>query len=92
MKNLLQTSFDGRILRKMTNPYSYCNKEISWSRYLFQRTDIVTERLNLRIINRKLTLNLTVIFNSFTDIYVLKYVTKIFYISYYFQVKHLGVF
>ena len=35
-----------------------------------------------------MTLNLIVIFNSITDIYFLKYVTKIFCISYYFQEKN----
>ena len=92
MKNLLQTGFDRRILRKMTNRHSYYNKEISWSRQLFQRVDILRESVDLRTIDWKLTLNLTVIFNSFTDISFLKYATKIFYISYYFQEKHLGVF
>ena len=43
------------------------------------------ESVNWRNIDRNLTLNLIVIFNSFTDISFLKYVTKIFYISYYFQ-------
>ena len=41
----------------------------------------------LRTIDRKLTLNVTVIFNFFTDISFLKYVAKIFCISYYFQEK-----
>ena len=45
------------------------------------------ESVYLRTIDRKLTLNLIVIFNSFTDISFLKYVTKIFCISYYFQEK-----
>ena len=46
----------------------------------------------LRTIDRKLTLNLIVIFNSFTDILFLKYVTKIFCISYYFQEKNWECF
>ena len=41
----------------------------------------------MRTIDRKLTLNLIVIFKTFTDISFLKYVTKIFCISYYFQEK-----
>ena len=53
----------------------------------FKKTDIVRENVYVRTINRKLTLNLIVIFNSFTDISFLKYVTKIFCISYYFQEK-----
>ena len=43
------------------------------------------ESMNLRNIDRNLTLKLVVIFNCFTDIFFLKYVTKIFYISYCFQ-------
>ena len=43
------------------------------------------ESINLRNIDRNLALNLVVIFNCFTDISFLKDVTKIFYISYYFQ-------
>ena len=62
MKNLLQTGFDRRIIRKMKNRHSYCNKEISWSRHLFQRTDVERESVNLRTINWKLTLNLIVNF------------------------------
>ena len=63
------------------------NGDISWSRQLFQKTDNARESVYLRMIDRKLTLNLIVIFNSFTDISFLKYVTKIFCISYYFQEK-----
>ena len=73
------------ILWKMTNRHSYYNKAISWSRQLFQRTDIVRESINLITIGRKLILNLIVILNSFTDIFFLKYVTKIFHFPYYFQ-------
>ena len=92
MRSLLQTGFDWWILSKMTNRHSYYNKEITWSRQLFQRTDIVRGSVNLRTTDRKLILNLILIFNSFTGISFLKYVTKIFYIPYYFQEKHLGVF
>ena len=72
--------------------HSYYNKEISWSRQLFQRIDIVRESVNLRTIDRKLALKLKVIFNSFTGTSFLKYATNMFYISYYFQEKHLEVF
>ena len=51
-------------------------------------TDIARESVYLRTIDKKLALNLTVIFNSFTDISFLKYVTKIFCVSYYFQEKN----
>ena len=43
------------------------------------------ESAYLRTIDKKLILNLIVIFNSLTDISFLKYVTKIFCVSYYFQ-------
>ena len=71
----------------MENRHSYYNKDISRSRPLFQKTDIARESVYLRTIDRKLTLNLIVIFNSFTDISFLKYVTKIFCVSYYLQEK-----
>ena len=71
----------------MENRHSYYNKDISRSRPLFQKTDIARESVYLRTIDRKLTLNLIVIFNSFTDISFLKYVTKMFCISYYVQEK-----
>ena len=87
MENLLRTGFERRILWKMENQHSYYNKDISWSSQLFQKTDIVRKNVSLRNINRKLTLSLIVIFNFFTDISFLKYVTKIFCISYYFQEK-----
>ena len=87
MENVLQTGFERRILWKMENGHSYYNKDISWSRQLFQKTDIVREGVYLRTIDRTLTLNLIVIFNSFTDILFLKHVTEIFCISYYFQDK-----
>ena len=87
MKNLLQTCFERRTLLKMANRHSYYNKKISWSRHFFQKTDIMWESVYLRTIDRKLTLNLIVISNSFTDISFIKYVTKIFYISYYFYEK-----
>ena len=51
------------------------------------KIDIVRENVSLRAIDRKLTLNLIIIFNSFTDISFLKYVTKIFCMSYYSQEK-----
>ena len=70
----------------MENRHSYYNKDISRSRSLFQKTDIARENLYLRTIDRKLTLNLIVIFNSFADI-SFQYVAKIFCISYYFQEK-----
>ena len=85
MGNLLQTGFERRILWKMANRHFYYNKKISWSRQLFQKTGIERESVYLRTFDRRLTLNLIVIFNSFTDISFLKYVTKIFCISYYFQ-------
>ena len=78
--------FQFRILSKMENRHSYYNKDISRSRSLFQKTDIARENLYLRTIDRKLTLNLIVIFNSFADI-SFQYVAKIFCISYYFQEK-----
>ena len=71
----------------MENRNSCYNKNISRSRLLFEKKDIARESVYLRTIDRKLTLNLIVIFNSFTDISFLKYVTKIFCISYYFQEK-----
>ena len=92
MKNFLQTGFDRKILRKMKNEHSCYNEVISQRWQLFQRTDVVRESVNLRTIGWKLTLNLIIILNSFTDISFLKYVTKIFYISCFFQEKHLGVF
>ena len=80
MENLLQTGFERRILRKMTdqNNKRHYNKEISWNPQFFQKTDIRRESVNLRTIQRKLTLNLAVVFNFTTDISFLKYVTKIF--------------
>ena len=87
MENLQRTSFERRILWKMGNQHSYYNKDISWSLQFFQKTDIVRENVSLRAIDRKLTLNLIVIFNLFTDISFLKYITKIFCISYYLQEK-----
>ena len=55
---------------------------------LFQKADIARESGHLKTTLRKLTLNLTVIFNFITVISFLKYVTKIFCISYYFQEKN----
>ena len=54
---------------------------------IYCEVDILRESVYLRTIDRTLTLNLIVIFNSFADILFLKYVTKIFCISYYFQEK-----
>ena len=76
----------------MTNQHCYYNKEISWSQQLFQRTDIARESVNLKKIDRNLALKLIVIFNAFTDISFLKYATKIFYISYFFQECFQGYF
>ena len=73
MKNLLRTGFERRILWKMSNRHAYYNKGISWSRQLFPKTGIARESVRLRTLDRKLTLNLVVIFNSFTDISSLKY-------------------
>ena len=56
------------------------------------KKDISRESVYLTTINRKLTLNLKVFFNSFTDISFLKYVTKIYCVSYYYQVKILECF
>ena len=53
----------------------------------FKKTDITRESVYLRTIDRKFALNLIVIFNSFTDISFLKYVVKVFCVSYYFQEK-----
>ena len=53
----------------------------------FKKADIMRESVYLRTIDRKFALNLIVIFNSFTDISFLKYVVKIFCVSYYFQEK-----
>ena len=71
----------------MENRHCYYNKDISRSRPLFQKTDIARESVYLRTIDRKLTLNLIVIFNSSTDISFRKFVTEIFCDSYYFQEK-----
>ena len=90
-QNLLGTGFKRGILRKMANRHSYC-KEISQSRQLFQRTEIVREKVYLITIDRKLTLNLKEIVNSFTDISFLKYFTEIFFYLSLFLGKNLGVF
>ena len=83
MEILLWTGIERGILWNMENQHSYYNKDISWSPQLFQKTDNVRENVSFRAIDRKLTLNLIVIFNSFTDISF----TKIFCISGYFQEK-----
>ena len=87
IENLLRTGFKRRILWKTENRHSYYNKDISWCRQHFQKTDIARESVYLRNIDRRLTLNLTVIFNSSADISFLKCVTKIFCISCCFQEK-----
>ena len=58
-----------------------------FERRILWKMDIVRENVSWRAIDRKLTLNLIVIFDSFTDIWFLQYVTKIFCISYFFQEK-----
>ena len=75
MENLLRTGFERATFWKMANRNTYYNKETLWSPQLFQKTDIARESVYLRTIDRKLTLNLIAIFNSFTDISFLKYVT-----------------
>ena len=85
MENLLRTGFKRRILWKMKNRHSYYNEDLSWSQQLFQKAGIARESVYLRNIDRRFTLNLTVIFNLSADISFLKYVTKIFCISYCFQ-------
>ena len=87
MENLLRTGFKRINLWIMENRHSYYNKDISWSRQLFQKTDIARESVYLRNIDRRLTLNLIEIFNSSADISFLKCVTKIFCISCCFQEK-----
>ena len=73
---------------KLGKYFPYC----TWHRtitttyiVILKKTDIARESVYLRTIDRTLTLNLIVIFNSFTDISFLKYGTKIFFISHYFQ-------
>ena len=92
MENLLRNVFERRTVRKMANRHSYYDKNISWSRQLFQKTDMARQIAYLTTIDRKLTMTLTVIVNSFTDISFLKYVTKIFCISYWFQESFLEYF
>ena len=75
----------------MESGHTYYNKEISRSRQLFQEANIARERVYLKTIDRKLTLNLIVIFNSFTDISFLKYVAKIFCLLLFLR-KNFGVF
>ena len=71
MENLLRTGFERRFFRKIVSWNSYYNKKILWSRQLFQEIDIARDIVYLRTIDRKLTFNLTVIFNFFTDISIL---------------------
>ena len=56
-----------------------------------KKPDIVRENVYSRIIDRKFALSVIVVFNSFTDVSFLKYVTKIFSISDYFQEKILCI-
>ena len=76
----------------MANRSTYYNKEISWSRQLFQKTDIARESVYLTTIDKRLTLNLIVVFDSFADIFFPKHVSKIFCVSYYFQEKNWECF
>ena len=73
----------------MANQRSYY-KEISWSRQLFRRTEIVTEKVYLRTIDRKLIV--MVIFNSFTDISFLKDFPNAFFYLLLFSEKNMRVF
>ena len=77
MENLLRNVFERRTVRKMANRHCYYDKNISWSLQLLAR-----EIKYLKTIDRKLTMTLIVIVNSFTDISFLKYVAKIFCIFY----------
>ena len=76
MENLLRTGFERGILRKIGNRHSYYHKEISWSRQFFQE-----KKVNIDL-NRNFQLHIS----------FLKYVTKIFCISYYFQQNFLEYF
>ena len=67
-----------------------CYKEIAWSRQLFRRTEIVTEKVYLRTIDRKLIV--MVIFNSFTDISFLKDFPNAFFYLLLFSEKNMRVF
>ena len=89
MENL-RTGCERTILWKMTNQHNFYNKEMLWSRQIFQKTDIARKSIYLRTISRKLTLNLKVIFNSLAGISFLKYFTEIYCVSYCFQEKKLG--
>ena len=71
----------------MANRHSNYNKEILWSRRLSQKTDIARESVYLSAIDRKLTSELNSNFQLLHRYFFLKYVTKIFCISYYFQEK-----
>ena len=76
----------------MLNEHSYYNKKILWSWQLFQKTDIARDSVYLRIIDRKLTLNLIIIFNPFADISLLNYVTKLkYFVSATIFSKKIGV-
>ena len=71
----------------MVSRHTYYDKEILWSRELFPKTDLARESVYLTTIDKKLTLNLIVIFKSSTDISFLKYILK-----YYFQEKNREYF
>ena len=49
MENLLRTSFERRILRKIVNRHSYYHKNISLNRQLFQKRKKQTLRGKLYI-------------------------------------------
>ena len=76
----------------MVSRHTYYDKEILWSLQLFPKTDLARESVYLTTIERKLTLNLIIIFNSSTDISFVKYITEIFCDSYYFQEKNREYF
>ena len=76
----------------MAKRHSYYNKEISWSRQLFRKTNIARKSEYLKTTYRKLAMNLIVIFNSIIDIYFQKYVAKVFCISFYFEEKNWECF
>ena len=77
---------------KIGKPTFY-NKDISWSWQLFPKTDIERESVCFENNWQKVDIvNVTVVFNSSTDIAFLKYVTEIFCDSYYFQEKNWECF
>ena len=77
---------------KIGKPTFY-NKDISWSWQLFPKTDIARESVCFENNWQKIDIvNVTVVFNSSTDIAFRKYVTEIFCDSYYFQEKNWECF